>query len=625
MLTIIITLFLPLVSIGIWRQYLIRKNVGEKRRTSVDNRGQYLLRYGSCLLWQVCAAWILLALGSNDGNSIFRKLTESREYAVKVLMLEISLMLVYSIGELFVEEAKEKKHEKFRVFLGNIADGKVTDICRRYIGPVLLFVLAVGVICLNFSMVSDRVLWGDEAFSANTAQKSMTGILQVLYYWDNHPPLYYYWLKLFGTLFGFTVPVFHLASLVPFVIGIVLALTVLRKHFGMLSTAFFVMISGLGAACLEYNLEVRMYALAFLGVMGCFYCACRVIADGSRKTWIAMVLWALAAAYAHYYALVAVGIMMFFTGVAVWIKNRGKSWIKGVLAIVAFLIGYAPWLYFFYAGLKNVSRGWWMTEILGLDQSLEIVMGGRGMNGIVFPLVLLFLVVALVADSSVFSMEDGVRLQKPSVKKWSDKTYALAVGACTIIGTLAFAYLLSVVMAPMLAQRYLYPLSAVAIVMLVIGSSRVLELVADLEKSSWKGLKVVAEAALLLLLLVLLVIGIQNYRECYENYEQQKVETDKTLDLIGTPAEDVQMVTNGVKHLGWTVLYYYYPDNEIVNGDYHQADSDRFWYFTPNEISTDGIVGLQQDGYQVTDYGLMQLAQYPFYLYYIEAVQPAYP
>ena len=34
--------------------------------------------------------------------------------------------------------------------------------------------------------------------------------------------------------------------------------------------------------------------------------------------------------------------MMFFTGVAVWIKYRGKTWIKGVLAIVAFFIGYAP-------------------------------------------------------------------------------------------------------------------------------------------------------------------------------------------------------------------------------------------------------------------------------------------
>lgn len=562
--------------------------------------------------------WILLSLTSSDGNTIFRKLSESGEYAAKVLILEICVMLMHIIAELFVEEAKAGKHEKIRSVLDRIADSRAWSVFRKYIGPAVVLALTILVVCLNFSMMSDRVLWGDEAFSANTAHKDVGGILQVLYYWDNHPPLFYYWLKLFGTLFGYKVPVFHLASLVPFLIGIVLALTVVRKHFGMLPATFFVMVSGLGQACLEYNLEVRMYALAFLCVMGCFYCAYRVIADGSRKTWAGMVLWALAAAYSHYYALVAVGIMLFFTGVAVWIKYRGKTWKKGVLAIVAFLIGYAPWLYFFYAGLKNVSRGWWMTEILGLDQSLEIVMGGRRMNGIVFPLVILFLLVMLVADSSVFSAEkESVHLQKPSVKNWSDKTYAMAVGACTILGTLAFAYLLSVVMAPMLTQRYLYPLSAVAIVMLVVGSSRVLELTAELEQHAWKGMEFLTRLILVLLLAVLFGLGIQNYRECYDSYEQQKVETDKTLDLIGTPDEDMKMVTNGVKHLGWTVLYYYYPDNEIVNGDYRQAEADRFWYFTPGELGADAVTELQQKGYRVTDYGLMQLAQYPFYLYYI--------
>lgn len=622
MFTIIITLLLPLVSIGIWRQCVLKKN-GKDQQSAGVGKGAYILRYLSCIACMLFIPWILLSLVGNDGNTIFRKLTESREYAIKVLCLEICVMLLHTIGELFVEEAKTGQHEKIRNILNKIAGSRTWDIFRKYIGPVAVLVLAILVVCLNFSMMFDRVLWGDEAFSANTAHKDVDGILQVLYYWDNHPPLYYYWLKLFGTLFGYKVPVFHLASLVPFVIGIILALTVVRKHFGMLPATFFIMVSGLGQACLEYNLEVRMYALAFLCVMGCFYCSYRVIADGSRKTWAGMVLWALAAAYSHYYALVAVGIMMFFTGVAVWIRYRGNTWKKGVLAIVAFFIGYAPWLYFFYAGLKNVSRGWWMTEILGLDQSLEIVMGGRRMNGIVFPLVLLFLLVTLVVDSSIFSVDkDGVHLQKPSVKKWTDKTYAMAVGASTILGTLAFAYLLSIVMAPMLAQRYLYPLSAVAIVMLVVGSSRVLELVAEMEKSSWRGLEFLTRLVLVVLLAVLFGLGIQNYRECYDSYEQQKVETDKTLDLIGTPDEDVQMVTNGVKHLGWTVLYYYYPDNEIVNGNYNQADSDRFWYFTPNALDSDSIAELQQDGYQVMDYGLMQLSQYPFYLYYIATVQP---
>ena len=618
MFTIIITLLLPLVPIVVWRQYVL-KNHGKSGQTTAPGKGEYIFRYLTCLICVLVISWIMLSLAGNDDNTILRKLIESREYAVKVLCAEICIMLLYAIAELFVEEAKDGKHEKIRSVLYSFNDSKVWSVFRKYIGPVVVAALAILVVCLNFSMMSDRVLWGDEAFSANTAHKDVDGILQVLYYWDNHPPLYYYWLKLFGTLFGYKVPVFHLASLVPFVIGIVLALTVVRKHFGLLPATFFVMISGLGQACLEYNLEVRMYALAFLCVMGCFYCSCRVIADGNRKTWAGMVLWALAAAYSHYYALVAVGIMMFFTGVAVWIKYRGKTWIKGVLAIIAFFIGYAPWLYFFYAGLKNVSRGWWMTEILGLDRSLEIVMGGRRMNGIVFPLLILFLVITLVADSSVFSVEkDGIHLQKPSVKKWSDKTYAMAVGACTILGTLVFAYLLSVVMAPMLAQRYLYPLSAVAIVMLVIGSSRVLELLALLEKQSWKGLELLGRVILVVFLGIMFGMGIRNYRECYDSYEQQKTETDKTLDLIGTPTQDTKMVTNGVKHLGWTVLYYYYPDNEIVNGDYRQAEADSFWYFTPNAMGGDSIAELEQNGYQVTDYGQMQLSQYPFFLYYME-------
>lgn len=618
MFTIIITLLLPLVPIVVWRQYVL-KNHGKSGQTTAPGKGEYIFCYLTCLICVLVISWIMLSLAGNDDNTILRKLIESREYAVKVLCAEICIMLLYAIAELFVEEAKDGKHEKIRSVLYSFNDSKVWSVFRKYIGPVVVAALAILVVCLNFSMMSDRVLWGDEAFSANTAHKDVDGILQVLYYWDNHPPLYYYWLKLFGTLFGYKVPVFHLASLVPFVIGIVLALTVVRKHFGLLPATFFVMISGLGQACLEYNLEVRMYALAFLCVMGCFYCSYRIIADGSRKTWVGMVLWALGAAYSHYYALVAVGIMMFFTGVAVWIKYRGKTWIKGVLAIIAFFIGYAPWLYFFYAGLKNVSRGWWMTEILGLDRSLEIVMGGRRMNGIVFPLLILFLVITLVADSSVFSVEkDGIHLQKPSVKKWSDKTYAMAVGACTILGTLVFAYLLSVVMAPMLAQRYLYPLSAVAIVMLVIGSSRVLELLALLEKQSWKGLELLGRVILVVFLGIMFGMGIRNYRECYDSYEQQKTETDKTLDLIGTPTQDTKMVTNGVKHLGWTVLYYYYPDNEIVNGDYRQAEADSFWYFTPNAMGGDSIAELEQNGYQVTDYGQMQLSQYPFFLYYME-------
>lgn len=34
-------------------------------------------------------------------------------------------------------------------------------------------------------------------------------------------------------------------------------------------------------------------------------------------------------------------------------------------------------------------------------------------------------------------------------------------------------------------------------------------------------------------------------------------------------------------------------NNEIVNGDYNQAESDRFWYFTPDAMSDEAVAGLQ--------------------------------
>lgn len=89
-----------------------------------------------------------------------------------------------------------------------------------------------------------------------------------------------------------------------------------------------------------------------------------------KSAWAGMVFWALVAAYSHYYALVAAGILLFGTGVAVWLKHRGKTWVKGISAIAVFILIYTPWMFFLFTALKNVSNSWWMTDILGLDKSL---------------------------------------------------------------------------------------------------------------------------------------------------------------------------------------------------------------------------------------------------------------
>lgn len=611
-----LTLLLPVLMI------LIAKSWGKEKHMG---KGEVILRYIVYLTLLLFASCVIMGFMSDDSTSFLEKITQSAEFAIKYAGLQLVMAVGIIIGEwLCVRKGMLKKLAEVRC-LNQKSDNRLW----RLSGTILVYLLAAAVVVLNVVLMFDNVLWGDEAFSATTAPKSVYGILQVLYFWDNHPPLYYYWLKLFGELFGHTVPVYHLASLVPFIGGILLALTLFRKHFGNIPAAFFVIISGLGSCCIEYNLEVRMYALAFCGVLAAFYCSYRVISTGKKAAWISMVFWALVAAYSHYYALAAAGILLFCTGVAVWLKHRGKTWLKGVGAIAVFILAYTPWLFFLFTALKNVSNSWWMTDILGLDKSLLIVMGGSGMNHIIFPLVLLLIVILLLTESSLFRFEkkDGqleIQIHKPSVKGWSDETYSVVVGAFTIFGTLLFAYLLCWVMGPMLAERYLYPLSAVAFSVLVAGSSRVLALVKQLsEKRQQLCWEKLANAAFVVILGALVLIGAGNYRSYSALAWEQSEKTDATLAVIGEPSEDVKLVTNGVKHLGWTVLSFYFPENEVINGSYTQVavDCAEYWFFNPVEVGQDVFYDWEQRGYQVTDYGEMQLSQYPFFLYHLEKVK----
>ncbi len=595
--------------------YVIWKIRNKDRKTEP---GEIILRYSVYFLLISFMTAIALGILSGTDTSFWVKINGSLEFAVKFVCLELIAAFAVAAGERFYHRSAPAGAKAEDV------EEKTAGVWKRLIASAPVYLLAILVIGMNVALMFDNAVWGDEAFSVNTAEKSVYGIMQVMYFWENHPPLYYFWLKLFGELFGFSIPVCHLASLVPFIGGIIIAVTAFRKQFGNVPAAVFVVVSGLGSACLQYNLEIRMYALAFVSLMVSFYCSYRVISTGRRRAWVGMVLWALAGAYSHYYALVAAGGILFMTGVCVWLKNRGNTWRKGLGAIIAFLLAYAPWMFFLFHSMKNIKGNWWATEIMKLGDGVSMVMGNAGMDRIILPLFLLLVVTLFAAESGIFQVQEEkgeytVRLQKPSVKNWSDETYAMAVGMFTIVGTIVFGYLLCLVMGPVFIQRYLYPLSAVAICMLVMGSSRIFRFLKQFQgKIFLFGPDDFAKTILVSLTVVLAGIGLQNYRLYSTQAEYEKVKTDEVLSIIGEPEEDVKMVTNGVKHLGWTVLYHYYPDNEIVNGDYRMAESDRFWYFNPGELADWQIEEMQQNGKDVISYGQRQISQYPFWLYYIE-------
>ncbi len=612
MQTIIFGLMIPVIPLLLWKSY---------------NRGKELkaldavLRYMAYTLLITLAVTVVMAVVWEEGASFQARADISPVFVVKFVVLEITAALLVAAAEWMYLT----KRLAFWVDWEGYKKAGLFRFLRKYICPYGLYILAAVVVALNTSLMFDNVLWGDECFSANTAQKSAEGILQVMYYWDSHPPLYYYWLKLFGDILGHTGPVYHFASLVPFYLGILLAVTLVRKRLGKIPAAFFVILSGLAATSLEYNLEIRMYSLAFFCIAACYYCAYRIFCGG-RAAWFAIVFWALAAAYSHYYGLVTAGILLFITYAAASIKYRGKTWIKGLVSLILFLAGYAPWMGTLFVQAKNVTNSWWVTETMGLRDCLKVVMGGAGMARIVFPLVLLLILVLFLSESSFFKVKTKgkqavIQVYAPSLKGWSDHTYAAAVGVLTIVGTILAGYLFCVTIEQILVERYLYPLSAVTMLLLAVCSAQALALLGKLGERIQKKWPVIAcKCVFLLLMAVMLGIGVGNFKAYSAKVKQEKELTEATLALMGEVPEDVKLVTNGVKHLGWTVLYYYFPDREVIQGDFRHEEigGSNFWYFCNDFLSDGEVAEIQEKGYTVAGWGECQISQYPFVLYYFE-------
>lgn len=616
MQTAIFCLMFPVIGLLIWRSYQENKSVAGR---------ELLIRYVVYTLAANLISSLLMMILCDEGTSFQTKMDASPIFVLKFAVLElISVLLVAG-----VEWAHVTQRLKVTVNWREYREMGLGKIVEKVLLPYGIYFTAAAVVLLNVSLMFNNVLWGDECFSANTAQKSAGDILQVLYYWDNHPPLHYYWLKIFGDAFGHVGPVYHLASLVPFIIAILFALLFFRRHFGNMPTAFFIIITGLASTCLQYNLEIRMYSLAFLGVTGCYYCAYRVL-SGGRLAWFGMVFWALVGAYSHYYAMMTVGILIFITGVAAAVRYKGKTWVKGLISLLAYIVGYAPWMGYLFHGTVNVSNSWWITNIMSLRESLQMILCGVSFQKIILGLLLIFLGVLFLSESSFFDIhrQEGVTeisVHRPRLKNWSDESYGAAVGVLTIVGTLIAAYVLCLIVGPVLAQRYLYPLSAITVLLLMTGAQGCLKLVKGWsEKLQKKWLEPLTRLFLVFALAVLSVIGIGNYKAYRTQVKTEQAATEQVLNLIGEVPEDTALISNNVKHLAWTVLYYYYPNRNILAADctYEEIDYDKFWYFNSRMLDTKEIETLRNKGYVLVGYyGPQQISTYPFDLYYFEKIE----
>ncbi len=490
----------------------------------------------------------------------------------------------------------------------------MTEKKKENLLRIMLWLFALAVLAINFTLIFDNVLWGDEAFSANVVRDTGAyGIFQRLFYWDNHPPLYYYFLKLVAMIFGYTTPVYHLAAYITFALGVILACIFLPKKIGTVPTAFLVLFCGLSATCVEYNVEVRMYSMAFFFTGLTVYYSYKILNENRILYWVLMTVFAVLSAYSHYYGAMTTGIVIFYTSLFFFIRHKKKSWLYGVCSILGYFILYAPWLMVLYHHVKSVTGSWWMQNPDKFADVVEYICGGVRFKEIVLPFVIILSIAVFVTETGLITFRKGdsnrevvIRLNKPIFSNISTDFKVIVLCWCTIISEIALVYFLSYVVRPILAYRYTYMLVPLVITIFILLIKLYLQRI---------GAQKIGKTLVYLLFTIMLVLGLLDFKYFRSLSKVQDANLKEVLTIVGEPTESTVLADNGVPHLSYTVLQYYYPDTKVIDtnmgvllSDIEDVNQDRnievdnIWLFRQSLLNDAEIAGLKKQGFDIECY-----------------------
>ena len=159
MQAVLYTLVFPVLPYILWRSYNKERKV---------KAGEIILRYFFYLITVSFICAVILAVLSDADTSFLEKMDKSASFALKYAVMELGAALVTAWGEW----SFLKKKYLIKVDWDGFGAWKPILVCKKYICPVLPYLLALFVICLNVSLIFDNVVWGDEAFSVGTAKNT---------------------------------------------------------------------------------------------------------------------------------------------------------------------------------------------------------------------------------------------------------------------------------------------------------------------------------------------------------------------------------------------------------------------------------------------------------------------
>lgn len=199
-------------------------------------------------------------------------------------------------------------------------------------------------------------IWFDESFTVALMRHPLGEVISIAAT-DVHPPLYYILLWGFTRLFGQSLFTMRLFSLLPLLGLSLFGYTHIGKTFGAKVGLYFSALLTCTPILFRYATEIRMYSLALFFTTLAGYFAYRLY-QGAVKTAPLFILFSVAAAYTHHFALVAVVAINGMVFLAAFKRKalRRPYLLCALLEILLFV----PGLLAFLEQAGRVTSGYWI-------------------------------------------------------------------------------------------------------------------------------------------------------------------------------------------------------------------------------------------------------------------------
>lgn len=419
---------------------------------------------------------------------------------------------------------------------------------------------------LYISLIFNQNVWTDEVFTMDLLKGSLGDIIEGTAK-DVHPPLYYFWAKIFYQLFGTSIQVQKIAAIIPMTGTLVYLAIEAKKYFGDLATFITLAFLCCIPCTMEFAVQIRMYSLAMFFVTLCGLSAYAVFTENRKKDWICLIIGAVGAAYTHYFAFVSVLFVIGFLFLTILFckKNLLKNWL---ISVIVMLILYLPWLKSFITQVTLVRADYWIPPITEeviwsyFTWAFDLTI----LPGTVYGFLIILVFVGTVCL---------IRLIKYKEK---EDVYALL---CMLVptATAVFGVVVSMSKSPIYRDQYIMP--SLALLALFVGIM--------LAKSNWKIWTIVCA--------FFLFVGAVQYKECYRQ-EYKSTYIDKTLEFFEENLGEEDYILYNLEAMDF-IYKFYFPEEKLVyiqdfdlSGDFKTAwflDTPNQWPITQLDLINNGL------------------------------------